>query len=128
MNAHTPYPHAMDGQEKANFLRFIRILADTGNIHHAITESGWTDTRQPDRPHQTLDPSTIPADQLHLHTGTSVTLPPPIAAYIQDTDDPLTTQERHSIADALEKHHRLPDGFCIIDTPDGDFYLEIDHD
>ncbi|BDS05238.1 hypothetical protein NT6N_02890 [Oceaniferula spumae] len=77
MIEHQTPTHIMDEQEKACFHRFIRILADTGNIQHAITESGWTDHPAYNHSQDAVDISGVPHDKLHLLVASSVALPAP---------------------------------------------------
>ena len=125
----TPHHTAMDGQEKENFSRFIQILGDTGNITHALTESGWSDQPQTtDGRDDAVDLSTMPRELLHDHVCDCVALPPAIQQYIDGCDAALTVNERHNIAIALEKHYNLAPVFCIIDHADGSFTLEHNHE
>jgi len=119
----------MNATEKENFTRFLQILTDTGNITHALTESGWDHPSNTDGNDQnTIDLTGIPHADLHHHISSSVTLPPAIKSYIDGSDDPLTIEERHNIGIALEAHYKLPNTFCIVDTNDGDFFLAHNHE
>ena len=114
----------MNKQEKQSFLTFIKILADTGNMLHAIEESGWAnshDTDDQDLP--LVDLTKIPRSQWSDYVASSVTLPPAINLYVKNCDEPLSVAERHSIGEALEKYYQTDPGYCIIDTNEGDFYL-----
>lgn len=115
----------MDGKEKQAFFSFLSIVASTGNVQHAIQESGWNHPEPTDEPTKGIDLLTMPREQWNDHLASSVLLPPAIAHFIDSNDQPLTTKERHAIAEALETHYHTSPEFCIIDTDDGDFYLEL---
>ena len=115
----------IDQQEINAFHLFLKILGETGNINHAISESGW-DTSHGDDPSEDdpVDLKQIPRDQWHNYIGSNVALPASIAHYICINDQPLTIAERSAIGEALESHYNTEPDYCIIDTDEDEFYLE----
>jgi hypothetical protein len=119
-----PHTVTMNPQQTERFNLFLKVLTDTGNILHAIDESGWEDPQAASKEDKSIDLNKIPRDQWPNHICSTVTLPPSITHYIEINDQPLTKQERNSIGIALEAHYQTPPDYCIIDTNDGEFYLE----
>lgn len=104
----------MDAKEKYSFLSFLHILASTGNIDHAATESGWISPLTQEEKEHTINLSSIPKSHWAEHVCINISLPATIQHFIDTNEKPLTTQEKDAICIALEKLHNTAPEYCVV--------------
>lgn len=97
----------MDAKEKYSFLSFLHILASTGNIDHAATESGWISPLTQEEKEHTINLSSIPKSHWAEHVCINISLPATIQHFI-DTNENHSPLKKKTPFASLSKNSTTP--------------------